>query len=383
MSTIFYFLLSNLVASVSMGVVLVIVPWTLVSEIGGQALIYISVAALGLLILARQRIYRLLDRVPSQVVMAVNMVIAAGALSLLLIRQDSAAVLVFVMFASQIYIYFYYVARAVLTKQLVAGASYARYNGILEVENQASTFIAGGVAAYLISLEQVVFAHAFAMAMAGLLLAAGLLAWKVRPGPVDATPAASAEEPQRARLGLVLIALGASATFVCVKLLDVVNPIYVVEILRESPKVIAISGICYTLGAICAGLLGASQIVKAYEFQTILACLLGFFAFCGLFALLSDIELFYLSWVAWGLFNSLSRISWHTMAMNRLDVRESAGFFGRITMLVDVARIAFLLIYSAGIAYFSAQASFVFLAGICLIGLQMVLLGRRWMRPGW
>ena len=380
MSAIFYFLLSNLVASVSMGVVLVIVPWTLVSEVGGQPLIYISVAALGLLILVRQRIYRLLASVPSQRVMAVNMLVAAGALSLLLLRQDSAAVLVFVMFASQIYIYFYYVARAVLTKQLVAGASYAKYNGILEVENQASTFIAGGVAAYLISLEQVVFSQVFAMSIAGLLVAAVLLAWKVRPEPVEAVATAPEVEPKRARLGLILVALGASATFVCVKLLDVINPIYVVEILQESPKVIAISGICYTVGAIGAGLLGASQVVKAYEFQTILVCLLGFFAFCALFALLSNIELFYLSWVAWGLFNSLSRICWHTLAMNRLDVQESAGFFSRITMLVDVGRIALLLLYSAGIAYFSPQVSFVFLAAICVVGLQLACLGRRWMR---
>lgn len=380
MSPIFYFLLSNLLASVSMGVILVIVPWSLVSQIGGQPLIYISVAALGLLVAFRARIYRLLSRAPSQNVMAVNMVIAAGALSLLLISGESAAVLVFVMFASQIYIYFYYVARAVLTKELVAGASYAKYNGILEVENQASTFIAGGVAAYLISLDQVMFAHVFVMSMVGLLVAAGLLFVKVRPEPVAEVPLVAAFEPGKVRRGLVMIALGASATFICVKLLDVINPIYVVEILKESPKVIAISGICYTVGAIGAGLLGASQLVKAYELHTILVSLVGFLAFCALFATLSNIELFYLSWAAWGLCNSLSRISWHTLAMNRLDVRESAKFFSSITMLVDFSRIALLLIYSAGIAFFSSEMSFVYLAVICAIGVHLVLLGRGWMR---
>ncbi|MDZ7711905.1 MAG: MFS transporter [Rhodovibrio sp.] len=380
MTPILYFLVSNLLASVSMGVILVIVPWTLVSQIGGQMLIYVSVAALGLLVLLRQRIYLMLSSVPSQNVMAVNMVIAAGVLSLLLFLQDSEAVLVFVMFASQIYIYFYYVARAVLTKQIVAGASYAKYNGILEVENQASTFIAGGVAAYLISLEQIMFAHVFAMSMVGLLVAAGLLFTKVRPVPTVEVPGPSAIEPRKIRLGLVMIALGASATFICVKLLDVINPIYVVEVLKESPKVIAISGICYTVGAIGAGVLGASQRVKAYEVQTILVALLGFLTFCALFALLSNIELFYLSWAAWGLFNSLSRISWHTLAMNRLDVQASANFFSSITMLVDFSRIALLLIYSAGIAYFSAEVSFVYLTAICVIGVYLVLLGRAWIR---
>lgn len=362
-----------------MGIVLVIVPWMLVSLIGGQALIYINIVSLGLLLILRKKIYLLLNSVQTRIVMATNMFVAALALSLLLVFPDSETLFIIIMFASQIYIYFYYVTRGILTKELVVDLNYGKYNGILEVENQASAFISGGVAAYLINLDENILSEIIAFSMSGLLVSGLLVLTKIKAVPVKDQPAGHAGFRQPVQVTLSLIVIGASATFICVKLLDVINPIYVVEVLKRSPEVIAISGIFYTIGAVGAGLLGATQVVKAYEFETIMLSLVGFLSFCLIFTLFSSIELFYMSWCAWGLFNGLSRVAWQTIAMNALDKATLSNFFAGITMMVDVSRIGLLLIYSLAISYFDTEMSFLYLSAVCTIGIALCLVGgKRW-----
>jgi hypothetical protein len=360
-----------------MGIVLVIVPWMLVSFIGGQALIYINIASLAILLFFRKKIYLLLERIQPRYVMTANMIVASLALSLLIMFPEDNTLFIVIMFISQIYIYFYYVTRAILTKEIVTDSNYGKYNGILEIENQAATFISGGLAAYLINRHENILNEIVVFSISGLLVSAFLLITKIKPPQSKDVPLDDGGMRPPVQVKLALIAIGASATFICVKLLDVINPIYVVEILNESPDIIAISGVSYTIGAIGAGLLGATQAVKAYEFETILLSLVGFLSFCVIFTLLTSIELFYISWCAFGLFNGLSRISWQTIAMNALEKSTLSSFFASITMLVDVIRIALLLVYSLGVAYLDSALSFLYLSVVCAIGTCLCLMGRK------
>ncbi|RDD62995.1 hypothetical protein [Ferruginivarius sediminum] len=377
MPVISYFILSNLISSISIGVVLVIVPWTLVSFVGSQALIYINIISLGFLLIFRKQIYMLLNTVPARNVMAANMVITSTALSLLLFFPGNKLLFIPMMFISQFYIYFYYVSRGILTKELVTDANYGKYNGILEIENQASAFIAGGLAAYLVGQDQERLNEIIALSMSGLMTSALVLVTKVKSAQTEDLPVNDAAMTHSFQIKLSFIAIGASATFICVKLLDVINPIYVVDVLQRSPEVLAISGIFYTIGAICAGLLGATQVVKAREFDVIILSLAGFLSFCLIFTLYPRIELFYASWCAWGLFNGLSRIAWQTIAMNVLDKAALSKFFAGVTMMIDIIRINLLLIYSLAIKYFSPELSFLYLSAICIIGTSLCLAGQK------
>lgn len=292
-----YFVTSNLIASISTGIVLVIVSWKLVSSVDGQTLIYINIFSMSLLLVFRNRIYALLRAVQARQVMAASMTITAITLFSLIVSGGIIS-LIFSMIVVLIYIYFYYLTRSIITKGIAPTEKYGRYNGILEMENQASAFIAGGIAVYLLDTGGDNFRTIIVVSIVGFFVSSMILLLKIRDNPVDDEIVTQAKSRTSFKNRLSFIVIGANATFICIKLLDVVNPIYVVDTLKEGADVIALSTIFYTVGALCAGLIGATQIMRAREMHVIFISLVGYFLFCLLAALVSSIEAFYASWLA-------------------------------------------------------------------------------------
>ena len=369
-----YFVTSNLIASISTGIVLVIVPWKLVSSVDGQTLIYINIFSMSLLLVFRNRIYELLRAVQARQVMAACMTITAITLFSLIVSGGIIS-LICSMIVVLIYIYFYYLTRSIITKGIAPTEKYGRYNGILEMENQASAFIAGGIAVYLLDIGGDNFRTIIVVSIVGFFVSSTILLVKIRDNPVDDEIVTQAKSRTSFKNRLSFIVIGANATFICIKLLDVVNPIYVVDTLKEGADVIALSTIFYTVGALCAGLIGATQIMRAREMHVIFISLVGCFLFYLFTALVSSIEAFYASWVAWGLFNGLSRVAWQTIVMTSLHGNAMAEFFAGISLAVSVLRIGFLLVYSVFISSFEPHHSFLYLAVICLAGVSVFVAG--------
>lgn len=378
MPRIAYFIFVNFLSSVSMGVFLIALPWLIVKSLSGDALIAVSIVAMSVLFLARKRSGALVDSMPRGRLFAIIKLVMASLLVVLALRPDSAALMLAVFFCGQIYLFFYYVIRSAITREIVATGQFGRYNGVLEIEGQVSTFVAGGVTAYFFgqdlgSLSLILGGAAGGMLISALIVLAKLQTSPPREAEVDAT---DTTPPGAYPFSLLLLSYCGSVPFICVMLLNVIKPIVIVDLLQYPGEVLALTSVFYTVGAVAAGLLGGRGWIETASGQVIFLMLAVFLAFCLLPAFIPTALVLYVSSVVWGLSNGLSRITWQTAAMNRIDNRRIGNFFTSISAGVGVMRIGLLLGYWAATALWGYGISFVYLAVICIAGLMVFAMPR-------
>lgn len=366
-----YFIFVNFLSSVSMGVFLIALPWVIVKTSGGEALIATSVLAHLVLFVLRKRSGALVDSVPRDRLFAIAMLVMASLLVLLALDPGSVVLQLGVFFCGQIYLFFYYVIRSAITREIVPEGRYGHYNGILEVEGQVSTFVAGGVTAYFFGQEFASLSLAFWCGAAGMLISAIIIRKKLRTNGHRATKPDKAEivSWQKYPAALLLLSYCGSVPFICVMLLNVVKPIVIVDLLQYPIEVLALTSVFYTIGAIAAGLLGGRSWIETASKQVIALTLAGFLISCILPAILPTALVLYLSSIIWGVTNGLSRITWQTSAMNQISDKRIGSFFASISAGVGAMRIILLLGYWAATAFWGYQISFIYLALVSAAGL--------------
>lgn len=386
MSRLTYFILANFLSSVSMGVFLIALPWLIVKELGGNALIAVSAVAMLVLFLLRKRSGKLVDSAPRGKLFATAMIGMALLLALLAIAPVDTALMLTVFFGGQIYLFFYYVIRSAITREIVPEGQFGRYNGILEIEGQVSTFFAGGAAAFFFaqnieSLSPVLWASAAGMLVSSLIVL-GKLPTKVPSHGPDKTEQEALATPPFP-LSLMLMALCGSVPFICVMLLNVIKPIVIIDLLRHSGEVLALTSMFYTIGAMAAGLLGGCGWIETRNDAVITMTLLGFLIFCLLPAVAPAPVVLYASSTIWGISNGLSRITWQTAAMKQIGNQRIGNFFATVTAGVGVMRIILLFGYWVMSALWGYESSFGYLALICTIGLAVFVTARFRLRTFW
>lgn len=371
MRVIAYFIFVNFLSSVSMGVFLIALPWLIVKISGGGALIATSVLANLLLFLLRNRSGALVDSVPRAKLFAIAMLVMAALLAMLALFPGSMALKLGVFFCGQIYLFFFYVIRSAITREIVPEGQYGRYNGILEIEGQVSTFVAGGVTAYFFGQDLAALSLAFWCGAAGMLISAMIVQQKLKTqGPIwTKSDDPKTVSQQKYPAALLFLSYCGSVPFICVMLLNVVKPIVIVDLLQYPIEVLALTSVFYTVGAIAAGLLGGRSWMETASKQVIALTLAGFLISCLLPAIIPSALVLYLSSVIWGFCNGLSRITWQTAAMNQIGDKKIGGFFASISAGVGAMRIGLLLGYWAVTALWGYHISFVYLALVCTVGL--------------
>uniref|UniRef100_UPI003B529081 MFS transporter n=1 Tax=Roseovarius indicus TaxID=540747 RepID=UPI003B529081 len=378
MSRLNYFILANFVSSVSMGVFLIALPWMMVKTLGGDALIAVSALAMLVLFLLRQKSGTLVDSAPRSKLFATGMIGMALLLVVLAVAPTSTALMLAVFFGGQIYLFFYYVIRAAITREIVPEGQFGKYNGILEIEGQVSTFFAGGAAALFFardlgSLSPVLWASASGMLISAFIVLVKLPA-KVPLDNVEKEPETPAT--QHFPISLMLLAYCGSVPFICVMLLNVIKPIVIVDLLEYSGEVLALTSVFYTIGAIAAGLLGGRGWIETGIGHVVSLTLLSFLIFCLLPAAIPTPVVLYLSSVVWGISNGLSRIAWQTAAMNQVGNQRIGNFFATVSAGVGIMRIGLLFGYWAISALWGYEISFGYLALICALGLVVFATSR-------
>lgn len=382
MQTITYFILVNFLSSVSMGVFLITLPWLIVKIQGANSLIAVSAIAMIVLYLLRKKSGALVDAYPRGTLFASSMFLMSLFLVFLALRPDSVALMLGVFFVGQIYLFFYYVLRAAITREIVPAGQFGRYNGILEIEGQVSTFVAGGLTAYLFeqdlaSLPLIIGCAAMGMLVSGLFVLVKLNTNKPSEKRGDKT-----DEPVSGNYASTLLILSycGSIPFICVMLLNVIKPIVVVDVLQYPIEVLALTSVFYTVGAIAAGLLGSQRWIETANEQVIFLTLVAFLGSCLLPAFFPSAFVLYLSSVIWGVSNGLSRITWQTSAMNEIGSEQIGSFFASISAGVGAMRIGLLFGYWAATALWGYQISFIYLVVVCLAGL-IVFSAKRQPKP--
>ena len=382
MSRLPYFILANFLSSVSMGVFLIALPLLIVKTLGSNALIAVSALAMLFLYLLRQRSGKLVDSAPRGRLFATAMFGMALLLALLALAPTDTILMPAVFFCGQIYLFFYYVIRSAITREIVPEGQFGRYNGILEIEGQVSTFFAGGAAAFFFaqnadSLSPVLWAAAAGMLIASLIVLVKLPTNAPRYDRVENEPEAPAMQPFP--VSLMLLAYCGSVPFICVMLLNVIKPIVIVDLLRYPGEVLALTSVFYTIGATAAGLLGGRSWIETCQKLIVTLTLVGFLIFCLLPAAAPTPVVLYLSSVIWGISNGLSRITWQTAAMSQIGNERIGNFFATVTAGVGIMRIGLLFGYWAISALWGYEMSFGYLAFICAIGLAVFATAR--LRP--
>ncbi|WP_282078872.1 MFS transporter [Epibacterium ulvae] len=384
MRTAFYFILVNFLSSVSMGVFLIALPWLIVKTVGSDVLIGVSVLATMAIFPIRKKSGILVDSVPRNQLLTIILLAMASSLAVLALRQSDTVLLVGVYFLGQIYLYFFYVIRSAITHEIASAGQFGRYNGILEIEGQVSTFVAGAITAYFFAQGLRSFSITLAGAAAGMVIAALITSVKIKTG----APCKSAmTEPKSTAVqgnsfSLLLLCYCGSVPFICVMLLNVIKPIVIIDVLQYPGKVLAFSSVFYTIGAITAGVLGSQEWIKGSSRQVILWMLAAFLAFCLLPAFFPSAMVLYISSIVWGISNGLSRITWQTETMNRISNQQIGHFFASISAVVDVVRVVLLLIYWGATEWWGYQISFAYLSVICAVGL-FVFATRNWFKQNW
>ncbi|WP_371171328.1 MFS transporter [Aliiroseovarius sp. 2305UL8-7] len=283
MSRLTYFTLANFLSSVSMGVFLIALPWLIVKALGGNALIAVSALAMLVLFLLRRKSGALVDSAPRGRLFASAMVGMALLLAVLAVAPTDTALTLTVFFCGQIYLFFYYVIRSAITREIVPEGQFGRYNGILEIEGQVSTFLAGGVAAFFFAQNTESLSPILWTSAAGMLISSLIVLIKLpTAAPQHNFNETESETPasQAFPLSLMLLAFCGSIPFICVMLLNVIKPIVVVDLLQLSGEVLALTSVFYTIGAIGAGVFGGRGWIEAGQNLVISTTLLGFLVFC-------------------------------------------------------------------------------------------------------
>lgn len=371
MRTITYFIFVNFLSSVSMGVFLITLPWLIVKIQGANSLIAVSAVAMIVLYLLRKKSGALVDSYPRGILFASSMFLMSMFLVFLAIRPDSVALMLGVFFFGQIYLFFYYVLRSAITREIVPKGQFGRYNGILEIEGQVSTFVAGGLTAYLFeqdlaSLPLIIGCAAMGMLVSGLFVLLKLNTNTPSEKRGDKTNETISENYSSR---LLILSYCGSIPFICVMLLNVIKPIVVVDVLQYPIEVLALTSVFYTVGAIAAGLFGGQSWIETASERVVFLMLVAFLASCLLPAFVPSALVLYLSSVIWGVSNGLSRITWQTSAMNEIGSEQIGSFFASISAGVGAMRIALLFGYWAATTLWGYQISFIYLVMVCSVGL--------------
>lgn len=357
---------------------LIALPWLIVKTQGSDLLIAVNASAMVLLFLLRKRIGGLIDSVSRAGLFAAAMFSMSLFLAVLALQPTSIILLLGVYFFGHIYLFFYYVTRSAITREIVPEGQFGRYNGILEIEGQVSTFVAGGVTAYIFGQELASLSLVFGCAAAGMLISALIVQFKLQTGVPQEQQVIEPDVPPQKQYpsALLLLSYCGSVPFVCMMLLNIIKPIVIIEALQYPVEVLALTSVFYTVGAITAGMFGSQSWIETASSRVIFLTLTVFLVSCILLVIYSSPSMLYLCSVVWGVSNGLSRITWQTAAMNQIGT-GIGKFFASVSAGIGVMRIALLLTYWALTSLWTGpEISFVYLAIICAVGLIVFGAGR-------
>lgn len=375
-----YFIFLNFLSSVSIGVFLIALPWLIIETQGSDPLIAVNALAMFVLFLLRKRVGALIDTVSRTGLFAIAMISMSLFFAVLAFRPDSVILLLGVFFFGHIYLFFFYVIRSAITRDIVPEGQFGRYNGILEIEGQVSTFVAGGVTAYIFGQHLASLSVVFGCAAAGMLISALVVLTKLQPRICHKKMTVEPDLPSVTRypMALILLSYCGSIPFICVMLLNVIKPIVIIEYLQYPVEVLALTSVFYTVGAIVAGLLGSRNWVETAHNQVIFLTLAIFLVSCIILIINSTALMLYLCSIIWGLSNGLSRITWQTAAMNQIGTRSIGKFFATVSAGIGVIRICLLLIFWALISLGNGhEIPFIYLAIISTLGLIVFGVGNK------
>ncbi|PWK07409.1 MFS transporter [Tumebacillus permanentifrigoris] len=385
-----FLLLANILSSIGSGITMLGVPWLLVNRAGGEAVFgYMTLGTTMILFLVSPYIGVIVDRFSRKQVLLFSEVVGGSivfcmALWGALAGQYETWQLITTYFGGSLYYSLHFTTQFAFTQEIFNREQYQMLNGIMEVQNQTASMIAGALASVLldrIELSTILMFDAATYAV-GFLLFLGI-PYKRAQRPAGLAPISvwrNISEGYRYLREKPLLTLFLTCSFMTFLVLMVGNylfPIYVTQELQAGADVLGLADMCYAIGAILAGLsipvlvhrLGAFRsIVLTFSSYTVAIGLIGFFPLTWLYMALKLL-------LGWG--NAGTRVARNTVMMELVP----NALMGRVNSFFNAfgmgTRVLLLAIFTRTIATTGPALSLVICCGILGVCFAGVLAGRK------
>lgn len=338
-------LIGNIVSSIGSGVTMIGVPWLLINRAGGEHIYGYSALIITLfMFLVSPHIGVIIDRFPrKRLLLAAEMagfgITASFALTELSTGDYATWQLIAIYFGGVIYSGLHYPAQYAFTQELFSRSQYQSLNGVMEIQGQTASMIAGGLASFAIDkipLSYILAADA-ATYIAGFILIASIpyQAHARQTELQKATVWSNMKEGFRylqAKPLLLLFFISSQMPFIAVMVGNYLYPVYIAKILQADATVMGMYDAMYAVGAIAAGLTIPWMMKRYGSFRSTAATVAIYTLMTLLIVAVPVIPVFLLLNLGLGCGNAGTRVARNTIMMelvrNDLIGRVNSFFTG-------------------------------------------------------
>ncbi|WP_261306264.1 MFS transporter [Paenibacillus andongensis] len=384
-----FLMIANILSSIGSGITMIGVPWLLVNRAGGSEIFgYATLASTIILFFLSPHIGVYIDRI-SRKKMLLGSEVVGGSVTLLFALWGLSAghfetwQLIVIYFSGSLYYNVHFPTQFAFTQEIFSKEQYKTLNSILEVQNQSTSMIAGGLASLLI--DHIDFAWILLADAMTYFLGFGLflLIPYIKNRSVTANGAVSMWSNIRegfaylkTRPLLVMFFLCALMPFLCVMVGNYLYPVYITSVLHGGANVLGAADMIFAIGAVVAGLTVPLLMQRLGSYYTTILSFVIFslsIVFFYVFPLVS-IFLLFKTLNGWG--NAGSRVARNTILMEMVPnhlIGRVNSFFNTVGMGMRVLLIG----VCTQIVSFQGARTAILLLGVLLVVSFIGLIGSR------
>ncbi|WP_214483586.1 MFS transporter [Bacillus sp. SM2101] len=393
MSTLFqdqrlYKILSaNIFSSIGTGVTMIAIPWLLVTEKGGAVILGFATICMTIaqFILAPYIGY-MIDKLSRRAILIVGEVIGSIIISLFAIYgivngNDYELWMLIVLFAmGGLYYSLFYPTMFAFNQEIFTKEQYKSLNGVMEIQGQLSTVIAGGIATILISrVDLSLILLLDAMTYGGAALMFYLIPYKRAQESGQSNDSllyklAEGYHYMKKSPMLFLFFLASFMPFIGVMVSNYLNPIYIANVLEADASAYGTSGMIYGVGAIVAGIIIPLFAKKIGNERSIVITVCIYSIAITMLAIFPYLWVFYIVKLFTAFGNAGTRVARNSLLMELIPNDK----IGRVDSLFRVIglgiRIVLLIVFTRIISDTSAIIPFGILSVVLLVAAMTVII---------
>lgn len=364
-------LFANFISSIAMSIALTIVPWELANTTGGATVLaFTATWATAILIFVSPIAGRIVDAMSRRSVLVICVTTLGIALQIVSFTYDNTTLQIISLsafyFLSQMFYLFFDNALTAFVQDIFAQKKRGKVNGWLQVEMQVSTFIVGFLMIYLVTGQEfkyVLLINGFLMLVSALTLI--FIPYTRKPRAISSSVTKTVYLTILKRKDLVLLGLCDGAIFVCVMMLNIIDPIYFNAVLKLEISALAMLSISWGLGAGISGFF-VGRIASEHSALPILRT--GILVYMTALFIISLYPTFWTIVILIGVcgaMGSATRVAFRTFIMSKVDNDIFGSYMAVVQTMTYIQRTGFGLVLALIIAAFPASNYYWFVFGIC------------------
>lgn len=373
---------ANIASSVGSGITMIAVPWLLVTSPNGNTVFgYISLGMTILNFILTPYIGHLIDKISRKKILIASQLISLVLLFLFSflgfwgITYEVWHYLVIYMIGSLYYTFFYPTMFA-LNQEIFNREQFKSLNGMMEIQGQLSSMIAGGIASLLLAkweLHYILLLDACTYAVAVFLyMKLPYARQKSSENHKKRSKGTEGVSYLRKRPVIFIFLLFSTMPFIGVMVTNYLFPVYLSDILKVPASIYAIDSMIYAIGAVVAGALIPIIAWKIGNEKTIIISVtLYFIAISAVIFVNLPIYLALKLFLALG--NSGARVARNSFLMDTVPnhiMGRVDSVFRAVGLLL---RIILLSIFTGLVSNGLVKSGFIILSGILLVAFIAVL----------